>query len=727
MKRFNDFTRRSVSASFAGLILLLLSCGTFSTTARAQATGVSPILECVTSAFSEPGRSRVYFGYRNTTNDPQFLESGSAANYFTPVPNDRDQPSTFQAGEHRAVFYVEVAFSVTTSLTWNLGGSTENEPGHFVTATAASPQCRTDVITYQGRLTASGGQASGNYDFQFQIFDAATGGGATSALVSAANVNVSNGVFTVPLDFGVSTLRTPRAQYLEIGVRVSGSGGAYTTLAPRQALTDAPSAVFAARAETAGSAETAGRADYALKAQSIECISCITSSQISSIDGAKITGTVANATNATNAANATNSANSASLGGTAAANYLLKNGDGSGLTNLPVRLLPWETVTTATQAQANYGYVAANDAAQVVITLPANPAVGDIVRVTGAGAGGWRIAQNANQSIGGANLSGLPNQWTARESGRNWQSVASSADGAKLVAVVYNGQIYTSIDSGATWTARESSRVWSSVASSADGTKLVAVVSGGQIYTSTDSGATWTARASGRNWYSVASSADGAKLVAVVLSGQIYTSTDSGATWTARESSRVWSSVASSADGTKLVAVVYSGQIYTSTDSGATWTARESNRNWYSVASSADGAKLVAVVLSGQIYTSIDSGATWTARESGRNWYSVASSADGAKLVAVVNGGQIYTSTDSGATWTARESSRNWYSAASSADGAKLVAVEYGGQIYTAAFGTSSSGTAGYLTGGQNSAIELQYIGGGRFIVLSSQGTINNF
>jgi len=63
--------------------------------------------------------------------------------------------------------------------------------------------------------------------------------------------------------------------------------------------------------------------------------------------------------------------------------------------------------------------------------------------------------------------------------------VASSANGTKLVAVVYGGQIYTSMDSGVTWTPQDSNRSWSSVTSSADGSKLVAGVSnGGQIYTS---------------------------------------------------------------------------------------------------------------------------------------------------------------------------------------------------------------------------------------------------
>ncbi|MBI5775498.1 MAG: hypothetical protein HZA89_17395 [Verrucomicrobia bacterium] len=215
---------------------------------------------------------------------------------------------------------------------------------------------------------------------------------------------------------------------------------------------------------------------------------------------------------------------------------------------------PLNSSGTNVQATANTVYNATN-VAQVTFLLPTNANVGDVVQVNGAGAGGWTVGTNQNSLT-----------WTARESSRSWYSVASSADGAKLVAVVLGGQIYTSTDSGVTWTARESSRNWFSVASSADGTKLVAVEGGGQIYTSTDSGVTWTARESTRDWSSVASSADGTKLVAGAYGGQIYTSTNSGVSWTPRDSSRSWQSVASSSDGTKLVAAVEGGQIYTSTD-----------------------------------------------------------------------------------------------------------------------------------------------------------------
>lgn len=361
---------------------------------------------------------------------------------------------------------------------------------------------------------------------------------------------------------------------------------------------------------------------------------------------------------------------------------------------------PWVEVTTDTQAVPNSGYIT-NSLSQVTITLPtsATLAKDDTIRICGVGAGGWKIALNAGQEIRVYNRRipdqvpvppPLPGGWTPRETNRGWHSVASSADGSKLVASVFGGLIYTSSDSGASWTARASSQSWRGVASSSDGTKLVACGwGGGQIYTSSDSGATWTARASNRNWYSVASSADGTKLIASDQGGQIYTSSDSGQTWAPRESNRNWLSVASSADGMKLVAGNDGGRIYTSVDSGNTWTTSTAPvASWYSIASSADGIKLVACDCygsggGGRIYTSTNSGASWIPRDSNREWWCVASSADGSRLAACVRSGQIYTSSDSGATWIPEASNLYWFSVASSADGMRLVACVYGGQIYT--------------------------------------------
>jgi photosystem II stability/assembly factor-like uncharacterized protein len=384
--------------------------------------------------------------------------------------------------------------------------------------------------------------------------------------------------------------------------------------------------------------------------------------------------------------------------------------------------LAWVNVTGASQAMASgTGYVTSS-ASQVTLTLPASPAIGDMVAVTGAGFGGWKIAQNAGQFITARTLGNdmaAGAVWRASGPNTGWTRATSSSSGHRLAAVAWGGLIHTSDDAGATWTAHESSRSWLGIASSADGSKLVAVAWGDQIYTSTDSGASWTPRDSARTWWSVASSQDGSKLVAVVNGGQIYTSTDSGASWTARDSVRVWDAVASSADGSQLVAVAYGDQIYTSADSGVTWTARDASRGWQAVASSADGNKLVAVGSSTQIYTSTDAGLNWTPRESARDWRAVASSADGSQLVAAVQGGQIYVSTDSGVTWTPRESARNWAALASSADGSRLAAFDgNAGQPYTSVAGRSTVGTAGSVSGSQYDALTLQYVGGGEFVAV---------
>src|SRR6267378_267177 len=75
--------------------------------------------------------------------------------------------------------------------------------------------------------------------------------------------------------------------------------------------------------------------------------------------------------------------------------------------------------------------------------------------------------------------------WTQTSAPNNggWDGVASSADGTKLVSVIWPGSIYTSTNSGATWTNTSApNKNWGAVASSADGTKLAAATSGGGIY-----------------------------------------------------------------------------------------------------------------------------------------------------------------------------------------------------------------------------------------------------
>jgi hypothetical protein len=78
--------------------------------------------------------------------------------------------------------------------------------------------------------------------------------------------------------------------------------------------------------------------------------------------------------------------------------------DGSGVTTWATATgggggLTWSEITGTSQTMSvNTGYIA-NNAGLVTLTLPSTSAVGDVVRVTGKGAGGWRIAQPASVVI----------------------------------------------------------------------------------------------------------------------------------------------------------------------------------------------------------------------------------------------------------------------------------------------------------------------------------------
>jgi hypothetical protein len=302
-------------------------------------------------------------------------------------------------------------------------------------------------------------------------------------------------------------------------------------------------------------------------------------------------------------------------------------------------------------------------------------------------------------------------EWTATSApATNWSSVASSADGSKLVAAVNGGLIYTSTNSGSTWVATSApTNFWRTVASSADGARLFAASSSGEgLYSSADSGSTWQPTGAGRLFFnSIASSADGTKLAATDYGSRAF-STNSGATWTYLETAlptgAAFVLVSTSADGNTPVFV----QI--NIGPGSSLFTGSLNTNYFddvlamfwgglctSVAMCADGTRFAAVIYAYHTFPpgSTNCGGTiltWSAAgptlvtncTSVTNWTSVATSADGARLVAVASGGAIYTSTDAGVTWApASVTNASWASVASSADGAKLVAAANGGGIYT--------------------------------------------
>jgi trimeric autotransporter adhesin len=105
----------------------------------------------------------------------------------------------------------------------------------------------TFAFVYQGRLTEGGLPANGDYSLSFALF-AAPGVGSPLVNPTTNQVTISNGLFSVALDFGGTVFDGP-ARWLEITV-LNTNGGLPSVLTPRQQITPAPYSLFAATAAT---------------------------------------------------------------------------------------------------------------------------------------------------------------------------------------------------------------------------------------------------------------------------------------------------------------------------------------------------------------------------------------------------------------------------------------------------------------------------------------------
>lgn len=99
------------------------------------------------------------------------------------------------------------------------------------------------TFTYQGRLNIAGVAANGSYDLRFTLHDTLLDGGTLGGAITNLATPVTDGLFTVNLDFGAGVFSGPN-RWLEIGARTNG-GGTFTPLVPRQRLTATPYSVLA--------------------------------------------------------------------------------------------------------------------------------------------------------------------------------------------------------------------------------------------------------------------------------------------------------------------------------------------------------------------------------------------------------------------------------------------------------------------------------------------------
>ena len=84
----------------------------------------------------------------------------------------------------------------------------------------------TTAFTYQGMLSGTSGPASGRYDLRFTLFDAVEQGRAVAPVIETNALPVTNGLFTLALDFGA--VFEGQARWLDIA-----TNGNTLTLSPR--------------------------------------------------------------------------------------------------------------------------------------------------------------------------------------------------------------------------------------------------------------------------------------------------------------------------------------------------------------------------------------------------------------------------------------------------------------------------------------------------------------
>ena len=145
--------------------------------------------------------------------------------------------------------------TITASAVWKNGGALASlfnarsaqaltlGPASIAAAGSHAQSQQGNGFTYQGSLEDGANPANGQYDFQFALYDAPTGGNVVGGTLTQSNQAVTNGLFSVQLDFGQGAFNGA-ARYLGIAVRPSGAG-TYVELSPRQPITPAPYALFA--------------------------------------------------------------------------------------------------------------------------------------------------------------------------------------------------------------------------------------------------------------------------------------------------------------------------------------------------------------------------------------------------------------------------------------------------------------------------------------------------
>ena len=139
----------------------------------------------------------------------------------------------------------------------------------IVLACSGDALAQTSTVTYQGRLTDSASPANDTYEMQFSLFGSVAGNDQIGSTISNSSVTVTNGVFTVQLDFSPATpFATGADRWLQIAVRKASGPAGFTTLSPRQQITSSPYSIRTLSASVADSLSSA-------------CVGCVNDNNVS--------------------------------------------------------------------------------------------------------------------------------------------------------------------------------------------------------------------------------------------------------------------------------------------------------------------------------------------------------------------------------------------------------------------------------------------------------------
>jgi len=135
------------------------------------------------------------------------------------------------------------------------------------------------AFTYQGQLQNNGSRATGSYDLTFAVFTDSNGVNQVGGTLTNTAAGITNGLFTVVLDFGPGIFTGPPL-WLQIGVETNGGVGVFTLLTPLQPLTPTPYAIYAENSASVNNAS--------ISASQLNTVGAPASGQVLAYNGASL-------------------------------------------------------------------------------------------------------------------------------------------------------------------------------------------------------------------------------------------------------------------------------------------------------------------------------------------------------------------------------------------------------------------------------------------------------